>query len=676
MKFTAFKSNNRKMLSIIAEDKGINLTKPTLHLEKGELGLSTNVTYKNGSLKTRDGFSAENKYNFVNEYNENSFISNYKLTNVEYYLNGEKMRVAVNVSAQSDNEYDISVFLIGKKGRVQSIGTMEFLRTADDVFFIPQSYLIFTAAANSGAGIYAFVTLKNCYSEERSYLIFELDDELSAWNRCTQFYIPTVYFDGKGTDYEMALSNGNVSRLSPTVAEPMNLLYKMAEAYFTTDGFSHTFKLPFTNIENALFRCKIYIAPDKYINFEVGADKNSATITLDEQAITLLINRVTGTFSFLKNGEPFIFEAYKKYGENNMRVTFSLTDEEVAEDIISCRFCEKVGNYIVFGGGRQKNRLFYCEYDKPLYFPKAKDNKIGAENKGITGLIASLNSLYAFKENEIFKVKLSGGKAINELAELSHNGKIFHKAVCFNAETVSNDCGCSYPDTLSRVLEKPVFMGEDYGIYTVSQGGIKKVSEKFAEYFNFLPEAKLKSAKGFCIDAKYYLFVSNEIMIIDFKDDVKCYLWKVPSGKEIFGCFKSENDLIFLFKNINNNLCYTALLSGEKDIYLKTSNTTETFDIPTALRLKSHYLSNSKNKKYLHTANFGLSAKEHTTILIGEGDNKEKFVIRRGDFSSNNQDNVKLLCDLKGMEAVDITINSKGSICFSKAELYFTELLS
>lgn len=676
MKFTAFKSNNRKMLSITAEDKGINLTKPALHLEKGELGLSQNITYKSGALITREGFCAENKYNFMNEYNKKAFPSDFKLCDAEYFLNGEKMRVAINISGYSNSEFDISVFLIGKKGKIQSIGTMQFFRTADNVFFTPVSCLIFTATPNTGAGIYAFVTTKDNYSDNRNYLIFELDAELTTWNRCTQFYIPTVYFDGKGTDYEKALSDGNVSRLNPTVAEPMNLLYKLAEAYFTSDGFSHTFKLPFTNIENAVFKCKIYMTPEKYINFEVAKDSTTKTIELSGENITLTLNRDTGTFSFTKEGQPFAIQAYKQYGENNINVQFSLKDEESSEDIISCKYCVKSGNRLVFGGGRKKNRLFYCDFDNPLYFPKSNDNQIGVSDREITGLFSSKNIIYAFKKNEIFKVRLSGGKVINKLAELSHNGKIFRSAVSFEVEKVSNGYGCCYPETLSRVLESPVWMGEDYGIYTLDSSGVKPASEKFAQYINYLPEAKLKKAKGFSIDTRYYLFVGNEILIIDFKDDIKCYLWNTPENREIFACFKNESDNVFLIKNTKDDFCYTALLKGEKDIYLNDFENVETLSIPTSLRLKSYYLSNARNKKYLHTANISLTAKDYTTVLIGEGDNKEEFVIRRGDFSSNNQDNVKLLCDLKGLEAVDIAISSKGGICFTKAELYFTELLS
>ncbi len=148
MKFTSFKSNNRKMLSIVAENKGINLTKPTLHLENGELGLSQNIAYKNGSLVTREGFCAENKYHFENEYNMDAYRSNFKLTDTEYILNGEKMRVAINISGREDNEFDISVFLIGKKGKIQSAGVMQFFRTATDVFFTPESCLIFSATPN------------------------------------------------------------------------------------------------------------------------------------------------------------------------------------------------------------------------------------------------------------------------------------------------------------------------------------------------------------------------------------------------------------------------------------------------------------------------------------------------------------------------------------------------
>lgn len=675
MKYFSLNNRKREALHIKPPHKGMDLTKPTAHLEDGMLSFCKNMIFSDGVFKTRDGLKSD--INNIFNAKDADYLESceYRITDTEIFYEGENRRIAYATLEYDISHYYILVYLIGEKQDIKYIGYMRFARIDGDTFFVPTDVVFYTGAPqDAGGGIFAFVTRKNIHDESKiSYSVYEVNEDLSFWQSAYRFYIPTVYINGRGNSYELAKAQNNVSTLKPTVLEAPNMLYNCFYAYYTSDGCSSSFRLPFTDIAESGVTCRIYTSLTEYTEWSLYSDVSTTAQNFKGSTVSFNIDRKTGTFYFTSNGADFSIPIISAYRENNIRIMAQKEYEDSFNSVVSCMLCATVGNTIVFSGGKENNRVYYTNYDNPLYFPKIADNIIGYEDEKVEGLYTYADTVYAYKDGKLYSAQLTNGKSINSTSLLADNGKIFYENYGFKVNCISDKIVSIKKDTVSALHGKLIWQGKDGEVYyEQSSGKAVKISGELSPVINEFGSYSFATVS----DGKYMLFCKNKALVFDFTqtDNISRYYWEFPSSVNFCGCANIGGNLVLLCSVEDSPICYTATLLGNEDVIITNTLWQETNKIQSFARFKSYYLGESSVKKNIYSVFLQLSLSGKTKIKIGDGNNSEEFILKKNGFSLNYQDTVKLIPDLCGVDLVDITLDSESGMVFKGAEIYYTKI--
>ena len=251
MKYNSLIKSHTKSLRVKSLDGGINKQEPPLYIKDNQLSDCKNVWFKDGNLQTRKGLTCETDKAILTSiggyYGENQ----YKIHKTSICIEGETVRIATAEACSDDYLYLCNVFLISERGDYKSIGKLSFFRTTSDIFYTPVNIIFYGGKPQSGGGIFAMVTLQNGYDEEdRYYNLYEINEDFTEWNKIYDFYIPTLYINGRGNKYSLAKANNTACLLSPKILESPNMLNGRFHSYFTSDGYSNSFRLPFSNLSS------------------------------------------------------------------------------------------------------------------------------------------------------------------------------------------------------------------------------------------------------------------------------------------------------------------------------------------------------------------------------------------------------------------------------------------
>ncbi len=672
MKFSAMSPKNRKVLHIDMPNKGMNLTKPSLHIDEGEISLSKNMIFENGVLQTRKGITAS--FQSILPYNFSGEIINkdIKLTDTEYIIDKEIYRVAYR-STVCNGKCVAGVYLLGKDETLKSRSYIIY-GDGDGDICIPESLVFYCGKAQKGGGLFAFLQIKEETLGTVQYALYEISSDLSEWNMIKDYYVPTVFINGRGNSYEEAKKTYNVSNLTPKTLELPNMLNSRFRAYYSSDGLSCGFRLPYTNLANAKVECIIHTTPAAYGKWTISATGTTNTITFNEKQVTMNLNRSKGLVYFTCEGEDFPIKIMHNYKENNIRFEASHKEASEFKNIASCTCSQKNKEKIYFSGGREKCRIYYCDYENPIYFPSVSDNLIGSSDNKVNSLCNMKDDLIAFKNNEIYRIELSDSKALNSIALLADNGKIFEEAVSFKMHLLTSNLGADSDKKVARLGNNPVFFGSDYKVYIIrNTNKIECISEKVGP---LLPSSLEETESELVVGAdKNYAYISfgENCLVIDCKEEAKAYLWEVPKKLAVRGIFSKENKTAFLMECMGGGIFFYAFLKGEKDMYPYDEYMLLTYTVESYLKLKSYYLSEKVSNKFIHSVNLTLSVNENSKIILGDQNNSEEFFIRKGEFSSGGPNNIKLSTNLRGVDSVDIILESEGPLAFYSSDIYYTE---
>lgn len=672
MKYVNLKQKKREILHISAPKKGMNLVKPTVHLDDGEIGFSKNVIFDGGMLKTRAGIKAENVLDTSIVPGKADF--EYFSTDAKLFYDGEVKRIVAAGAFYADSHYYLMVYLVGSKGDITSLGYMQFSRTSDDTFYIPRNVIFYQGERQAGGGLFALVTTFNCENEQRiGYSVFEIDDDWVMWERAYSYYTPVVYINGRGNSYEEARADNQVSSLKPTTLEAPNMLYNRFYAYYTSDGYSSSFRLPYTQIENNAVTCRINKSVNEYTEWWISPDKTSATQDFLGQAVTFHIDRNTGVFHFTFAGGDYPIPITMSYRENNIRIAAAKEFGDSYNAAVSCTSCSNIGSKIIFAGGKENNRLYYTTYDNPLYFPMPQDNEIGSPDKKVTAFYGYNDGIYAFKDNEIYSVKITGGDAINSTALLADNGKTFYEKVDFKIECINDKIGNVRKNTVSYINGKLIWQEKNGNVYLlISDGKTKCLTDEIKPILEKIKFDSNSVAASF--GEKYYLYCKNSALVFDMgkgTENVSRYYWEFPSEFINCGMMNINGNLVLLCSNTDNSVGYTATFCGMQDSIYKNETVCVTEKIPSFVKFKGYFLGDNSEKKSIYTVFLRLSLQGKTKIKIGQDSHFEEYTLRKKGFSFNGQDVIKLLPSLNGVDQVEIILDSEDAIAFSSAEIYF-----
>lgn len=449
-------------------DGGLNLADSPEAISENQLSNCLNVWHSGGVLKTRPGIYTEAEsllYRISSQWDE----VQHRFTDATVYYNGEYRRIAIITSVEDDSLIYCRFYLLGSGGSVVQIGTVNYYRVSSEIFFKPKSITVFSGAPTNGGGLYAFFSLSDMYNESsKIYEVHEISADFSQWSRITNFYIPTIYINGRGSDYELANSNNQAYTGKPTELEPLNLLSGWFYAYFTSDGYSSSFRLPVANIYKNMISCTVYYSPDSYCEWRIYEGQNENTQNFLSVSVTAVVDREKGTLRFLSNGEDYPIPKMSRYFENNIKIRAYKETGEEFKNIVSCTCAVRHNSRIFFSGGISGSEVYTAPVSNPLYFPLGAKLSLGNKQEPVTALAAQNNRLLAFKGNGIYTISLKEGDLFSKNSLLSDNPSLFYKADKLQAKVLNSSVGCVYPDTIQNCGGHLIWLGSDKSVYSLS----------------------------------------------------------------------------------------------------------------------------------------------------------------------------------------------------------------
>lgn len=560
MKFPKPDIPKEKTLHIPALSLGMTDFENT-HTDEIYLSEGKNIFFEKGLLKTRPGLQS-GEDNIIDSGNfAGGYDHTFKLSETEITFEGIRRKILTETVNFDDSLYVCTTHIISPDGWVRKCASMKFHRLSDESFFIPTNINYVKGASDKGIGLYAIVKLVNTENfSEKEGRIFELSEDLSEWISVISTYIPTAYINGRGNKYEFSAASNQAFTGIPTRLEKLNLLNGYFHAYYSSDGYSSVFRLPFSDIADDTVYGRFYYSLDNYTEWIIEPGKTSAQATYNKNPVTMHINRQTGIVYFTVEAGDFEVPLITHQNENNLKITarkecdFNLTD--IAGS--TANIC--VNSKILLANG---NKIFAAHSSNPLYFPADNVTVLGEEDTTVTAFMPYKNTVFAFKENEIYRISLKERKALNSVSLLSDNDSIFYTGNIISSQRISKSSGCAEQGHLICNSDKLCWLGNDK-IYYGMNFSDSSPHPLCKDTFDADEETKISA---FAISG-YNIFMRDNHGLI-FKADAltfPAYFWEFPENYRVLCACQFEGKPLLIVENTTFRIYFTAFLQGDCDI--------------------------------------------------------------------------------------------------------------
>ena len=673
MKFSSLQHTSVKTFSVARLDGGTDLSLPADTISDNALSDGVNIWFNKGTLKTRPGLSADADRVIMNESSTYDGTLTYTLTDAGFFSGDEYKRIAVGKYCESGAHYFCRIFLISADGSSSQAGYLLFNRVSNDEFNIPENILFYSAEAVSGAGVFAFVTTHNIYNtQQKGYRIYELSADMQSWSEHISYYTPVVYINGRGTCYEQSRSLGIAYTGTPKVLESENILTNRFKAYYTSDAHSSTFRLPFSGLDNDSVICRVYYEPDDYCEWIIPEGETTATATFYTAQITLNIDRAKGIFYFTGEDGEYPVPKMSKYPENNISITAGKDTGFDIGSVVSCTCTADCGSRLLFSGGRDKGRVFSVPRSNPLYFPADSCFDTGGNDSGINALVPCSDGVAAFKQNEIYLLKIKEGSKINTTSLLADDSSTFYNADSVTVKRLSADKGCVCKNTCAVYADRPVWLGSDKAVYSLNLSS-NKITELSAPVGDFLRMRTEEKAYAAIYGNHYILISGSKAVIIDFGSDTEnpvCYIWNFGEISPI-GVFVSRGKICFLCVSVSGMTMYSSGLSGNTDTLVSAGEDGLIFE-------NLSFFSRAVTKHY-RLGNIGKGKHIQSIFLVfeseGQTDIKLNGSMLYGEIPAMNggPKTLKLIPEMPSVNKMSLEISSSGAFSAGGFTVYYRE---
>lgn len=678
MKYDSLKTNGEKSLSIPVLDKGVNLNLNKSDISDGQMSECKNIWYKDGFIATRPGLYSdiENLIGADMPYGAEGY--EYGIADAEVFIGEEYFRIATASAFVSQSVYFVYIYLVGADRNITNIGNMQFQRTDSETFYIPENITLYAGEKQTGGGIFALVSLVNMHGfDERTYKIYEISEDFSSWSGIEDFYTPTVYINGRGNGYELANQLDIAYTGSPKELEPLNMLDGRFYAYYSSDSYSSSFRLPFSQISEESLFCRIYQNSETYTEWCVYPDTDSQTQSFCGEQVTLKADREKGIITFYVDSSEFAVPQMSGYKENNIRIFAKKEIPLSFEKIVSCRHSIVFNSKIIFSGGIYGSEIYFARYDNPLYFPLINNNTAGSPSNSVTALAAFKNKVIAFKSPGMYSIEISGGKALNNTNLLIDNPAVFYDNADLKISAISDTVGCDIKSTVAKLGKYLIWQAPGGDVCRYSGSSIDILSEPVKPCLSEIePEQKCCAA---AFGRHYLLCFGSKALIMEEKSSVDnaWYIWQFPQDLIVSGIFANKDVPVFICKAKDTDLCFTAGLQGDTDYVAAESDdgiSAESVDIESHLKTKDYAL--GKQGKYFKITNIFLKlfAGGDTYIKAASQSGICSFKIQNADVYYDKEKSVRLIANLKCRESFNICIDTFKPFKFASAEVYSTEI--
>lgn len=671
MKYVSLKDNKTKHLNIPVINKGLNLCDGKDKIEKQYLADCKNVYYADGLLKRRKGFYADSSDIIKADYITDDTFQNCVLTNAEVMIDGKKYRVLIDDADVDMSTHYTSIFFIDDDKQLLFGGCLEFHRISDEFFYLPSNITVFQSGKKNGAGIYAFVTCSNTYDfEDKTYNIYEINSDYNAWEEVTSYYIPVAYVNGRGDSYDNAVDSKQVYTGEPHLLEPLNLLHGTFLAYFSSDGLSSRFALPFSKLTDERVSCRIYYNETEYMEWHAFAGSVTAKKKFLGVDVTMNVDRNKGEIYFTVEAGDYSVPLMSKYKANNIRITATKRNDSDFSSIVSSTCCSIVNSCLVFSGGNKKNKVFTAVYDKPLYFPFDGEIQIGDASDRVTAMAIQSDSIVAFKKNGIYRIKAKRGKLKDAKAILGEVSRTYYENNDVSITAISRKNGCLNSNAITYKDGNIVWIDTDKQIYKLTNSfNVERITNKISSYLQNLDNDLFEECSTVAGNDGIYICLGEKIVFGQFNSDenIAWYIWELPKDMRVLGGIENKSP-IFLC-DYNYTTYYLAVLSGETDSVLsRISDETpkNSYKIPSFIETS-------------HLAPEGMNIDKRLSkidLLFGmSGDGAVSINGKKVDFSGaslgTEAKRITVLPEIKTFRTVYIMFESSENLAVGEIDIYY-----
>ncbi|MBR6902442.1 MAG: hypothetical protein IKN39_00960 [Clostridia bacterium] len=670
------KSSRDSTLTLREFDYGINKEAGKWASEDCVLEDCVNMDYEADTLKTRKGFSAvENSLIEPEDWDSEVYIP-FTITPTVYYKNSKAYNLAYCCNGD-DTEARLRFYLVDSSGNKQSAGRINFHRITYNEFYIPDNVFFLVTDGIDGIGVFAFIS-RWSYGTH-SCVVYEANENFSSWtNTQGSFYVPTVLINGRGERYDAAHTLGDFNYPEPVHTEELNLLTGKYKCYFTTDGLSSYFRLPYGNLlQYGTFSCRLYLSADTYVQWNISGDYTSNTQTVYDQQITLFLDRTLGLLRFCTPTDDYHVPLISGCKLNNIMVTATTTDNICPDAVISSKGLVSLNNRIyLFGNSEKKNCIYSAKLSNPFYFTDSAKLYIGDGASAVTSLKVQNGKLIAFKPGETYRVTTSfNDESTKKLAVLPEN--IFYiKSDTLGAQTIDTNIGCPYPKTLRLCGSRLVWLAADGNVYalaTTTYGNTTNIYKVSQPLGDSLAQKLTGARKVFAVTdgGKYILVIDDTAFVMNFrvrgfgysrtyysKDDTlkspAWFVWKLPEACAIYGGEDVDSCAVF-YSSLSPITYYTSIISGDTDnsvIYEDYEYKNCSSPIESGFLTKYFDFSRPDLYKRLDCVFINGGSNSDTTLTLSDGDNNYNKTVKLNK-------TVRLLAGMPACEGVSVKLSSK-----------------
>lgn len=692
MKYGSIKHKDLKTLRVSSLDGGVVLNEMPSAIADNALSEGSNMWHSGGRLKTRPGLFALAEYACELPLPDDSGDYDYYAytTGTFVTVGGEKKQIVVSDIYISDSHLFRNIYFVGEDKRMVPAGGTVFARTSSDVFYKPFNMTFYEGKPQSGGGIFMLLAVKDQYHPtDRYFKIYEINSELSDWVQVQSFYIPTLYINGRGNKYALAKAENQISYDSPITLESPNMLNGRFHAYYTSDGYSYSFRLPFTDLAYETIVCRIYYTLVDYVEWTIGATTIMDTQSFFGTEVSMIADREKGTVYFRTDGSDYAIPIMDMYHENNIKITATKEIEDGFERIVTSSCVATSESRILLSGGEYGNEVYSASYRNPLYFPQGSSTVVGEDNRKVTGLAVQENKILAFKEDETHLLVLNKGEPYNSTSLLADNDSVFCKADSFTSACISAAVGCPNFKAFAFCGKNAVWLGGDGVVYAMPSFTSKTLYAVSGNVQSLLSDQvgqHLSSAFAIYGNGYYVLNLGQKAFIMECgKSGIRSYsniqslrwfLWDFPSEITLADGFSLNSECYFVCLGTGRKICYISTLSGEKDTdmyYLDDAAVSEELTINSSLTTKTFNFSKPAVPKNIEAVYITLAAKGKVSIgLNGKTFTDIDFGFSDEDYNKGVYKSVKLLRNLHGVESVYITLESSSDLSVGELEISYT----
>ncbi len=590
-----------------AVKKTIDLSSQLFCCNESRIAKGNNFLFKNGEIISRKGINT-NESRKLFQFSGKAYATVIPTDTYIFYKGKRANILIVREWEDIEDIYKVYKFkLLFADGTVKDIGSIDFSGHSPGTSAEPTSYIIYQGKNVRGGGLFFIVNKYYEKTHTNVVGIYEISEDFSYWIPLENedMYAPIVFFNGQGeSNYIAKFNDPNINLPTPEFLESKNLLTGAFKSYFTTDGYSFAFSLPYDNLTGEAITCGYNLNAETYLEWTVneGHPVSANEVEIEGTKVVLRCDREKGRMVFTTpSGE--LFHLPKTNSVNNLWFKAYKSNQndalKVASMSIAKAFAGK-SNYsamtVAGGSAISPCEILWIDGNNPLYFPDSCKTNLGENKEEIQAFCMMDGNLFVFSKTKLFKGKFIAEKGYNLkgiLAGVKGSGSIKESSVSFDLVGLLPDE--AVPETIKEIKGKIFFCGKNGGVYCFG--------EKANNFTQISPVASFENCKFALLDSDDYLvFTEDSAFVLTETQDLKNSLfYKQKYPVKILGGANVDSSAICFGSTLSEYapFLYTFSLDGEKDLFFTEKEGDFVFaedEIQSVLELKLQKQSFSENR--------------------------------------------------------------------------------